>query len=68
MRKRIKNFLEILKFVQNYQRFLSKIAAILPVLMGKMKKRPNTRLFIRNEVFGRISIHSCCIRKIKELR
>jgi len=25
MRKRIKNFLEILKFVGNYQRFLSKI-------------------------------------------
>jgi len=27
MRKRIKIFLEKLKFVQNYQRFLSKIAA-----------------------------------------
>jgi len=35
MRKGIKKILEKLKFVKNYQRFLSKIAEILPILTAK---------------------------------
>jgi len=35
IRKGIKKFLEKLKFVENYQRFLSNIVAILPILKAK---------------------------------